>query len=411
MALIVGPLKRALGGLGGPVLLLLATLGCGHPEPASDEAPVAEPHFSQRDSAGILISTTQGSNALGVMNWIIDSVPDLVLGNGPASSNQFFRIGGARALSEGGILVVDGGSAELRVFGPSGTFSHRTGGMGDGPGEYRDPVLVRSPGTDSVLIWDTNHRQLDRVSTADLGHRKLDLPAWPAGGRPPVGAIGDRLLLELPGLPAFGQPGLSAVDVVYEWLSLSGESVTITSFSVPRHFTFVEPGRPPGMSLVPFTVAPSAMVSLDGALITEGVHWEIRWYALNGDLRKIFRVNEVGRLITSAVVEAQINVESAGESSRRATLRKMYSEMPIPDTLPAFDTLLPDAAGGFWAEIYDWNPLLPKRWMVFDEDGQALGTVLVPIGLDLRWIDRKFVLGIWVDELGVQQVRRHSLRR
>ncbi|MYI06968.1 MAG: hypothetical protein F4059_06580 [Gemmatimonadetes bacterium] len=139
-----------------PLLLtwLFLTLAC---ESALDD--IALPggvSFMEEDSAGVLVATTLGSRARSPVGWGVDPVPEYQVGaRGGDEPYLFSRIVGARQLSDGRVMVLDRTSCELRFFGADGAFLARTGGKGDGPGEFRIRcVLVPSPGSDSLLVQD-----------------------------------------------------------------------------------------------------------------------------------------------------------------------------------------------------------------------------------------------------------------
>lgn len=79
--------------------------------------------------------------------------------------------------------------------------------------------------------------------------------------------------------------------------------------------------------------------------------------------------------------------------------------------MPAFVSLHVDDVGWIWAQLHDWDTRLPARWMVFDADGRARGTVSLPAGLTVHDIRERYILGVRVDELGVEYVQRHALDR
>ena len=90
----------------------------------------------------------------------------------------------------------------------------------------------------------------------------------------------------------------------------------------------------------------------------------------------------------------------------------MLDRVPTPAARPPYSRLLLDPAHYLWAER---GPTLGKNgkstdFLVFDPGGALLGTVSIPpirileIGLD-------HVLGVHVDELGIQYVRAYDLNR
>jgi hypothetical protein len=51
------------------------------------------------------------------------------------------------------------------------------------------------------------------------------------------------------------------------------------------------------------------------------------------------------------------------------------------------------------------------NWNVFDRDGALLGAVSVPARLRVKQIGTDFVLGVAVDDLGIEHVQLYSLTR
>jgi len=406
--------------------IVLSLSACGQDTSTEDSSPEdstppATPGFSQRDSAGILISVTEGSSASAPLDWEVDSVPDLVLGTSSDPAEQFFRIGGMKGLSEGGVVVVDGSSRELRFFNSFGLLQNRVGRKGEGPGEFDDPVLVPTVESDSLLIWDTGLKRFQVFSNDGQDHRTVLLrERWPAGGRSPVGAVDHQHMLVRKHQAVWFAPaseqttGAKEDQVDYFWYDpTAGIETSIVSVPVMRNFIYVRNGRPPVMDLIPFAADPSSAVTLDGVLLAHGPDPEVHKFDLEGRLRLIFRVEELSRPVTPEMIEAHIDrrLSAAQSASSRDFLRELFSQMPIPDTLPAFQSLQVDEVGWLWAELYARDPNSPKQWMIFDPEGRAHGTIETPGGLDVQSIGEDFILGVWLDEFGVEQVRRHSLRR
>lgn len=167
---------------------------------------------------------------------------------------------------------------------------------------------------------------------------------------------------------------------------------------------------------VPFTPRSSAATTAESAFVTRGSPAEILEYDVRGGLRRVFRIEEFGRPATQEMIDAFIDQELSrrpayyGSLSRR-TWYRVYEDIGIPDTLPAFQALKVDELGWLWAEVYDFDPSRPRDWVVFDPEGRARGTVRMPPGLDVRWIGRDAVLGVWRNEFEVEYVHRHRLTR
>ena len=392
------------------VLFIFGLSGCGPGNSEQSEVP----SFLKSDSTGILLSVTWGTSARAPLGWEIDSVPNLVIGAGDSESEYLYRVQGLRGRPDGEVLVVDGGSQELRFFDSQGRLLNRVGGKGEGPGEFRDPVLVPSPGTDSLLVFDKRLPRFQVFSSDGHDPRSIrHVKGWPNGRRPPLGAVSLKSLLwegrsPVGGEESFRREGLRQLLSMFFWYDAdTGEKVSIDSFVVD-----VAWGERVGQWVIPLTALPSSTITEGGAFITDGLNSEIREYDVEGRLRRIFRLDESGRPVTRKVIDSMIDLGTARTPRvPRRTRESVYAEMPIPDTMPVFQSLLVDEMGWLWAEVYEWDPARPKEWMVFDPEGRAHGVIQTPAGLQVEWIGRESILGVWKDELGVEYVHRHTLRR
>ena len=163
---------------------------------------------------------------------------------------------------------------------------------------------------------------------------------------------------------------------------------------------------------IPFTARSAAVVTERGVFITRGATAEILEYDVEAMLRRILRVKESGRPVTRDMIEAMIDLEvERVPILPRDEWERTYRQMPIPDTLPAFQALRVDELGWLWAEVYDFDPRRPRQWVVFDSEGRAHGTVETPVGLEVQWIGRDAILGVWRDEFDVEYVHRYPLDR
>ena len=243
--------------------LLTATVGaiafllsCGMAEDQEKAGSAGDPPaFSRRDSAGILLSVTEGPAARSALPWKVDSIPDLVLGEGTSLADEFFGIRGLRGLPNGGILVVDGVSREMRFFDQRGEITKVVGRKGEGPGEFDDPWLVRTVGTDSLLLWDGRLQRFQLFSSEGETPRTIRLKErWPKGSRPPDGAVGPWMLVPVQEMlteAILQRPGLIELETDYIWLNpATWEQHPIASFTIIRGFSTVERGQVPRISSV-----------------------------------------------------------------------------------------------------------------------------------------------------------------
>ena len=97
-------------------------------------------------------------------------------------------------------------------------------------------------------------------------------------------------------------------------------------------------------------------------------------------------------------------------------LRQAWSQITMPETLPAIDAVTIDAEGFYWVLRPAGDPTAARSYEVFDPNGVLLGAVSVPAGLvhsiqPRPVIGTDFFLGLWVDEFGVESLRLYALYR
>jgi sugar lactone lactonase YvrE len=111
-------------------------------------------------------------------------------------------------------------------------------------------------------------------------------------------------------------------------------------------------------------------------------------------------------------------VPAALAEERRQWMRDMIrgmggqieADVEIPATMPAYGSFLIDAEGNLWVEEYRIRGEQPS-WAVFNPDGRFLGTVDVPADGEIFEIGSDYVLGVWLDEADVEQVKSYGLEK
>jgi len=94
-------------------------------------------NVSFRDSAGIQVIESRAPRWENTPHWVVGA-PVVEIGSVDGdSSGILFQVQDAVRLSDGRILVANGGTNELRFFTGSGRHLATIGGTGSGPGEFR----------------------------------------------------------------------------------------------------------------------------------------------------------------------------------------------------------------------------------------------------------------------------------
>ncbi len=137
--------------------------------------------------------------------WSASLEPHVSIGgvDGP-QEYQWFDVTAAARQSDGDIVVVDGGSREVRLYDRLGIFMRNLGGPGSGPGEFQDPAQVMVTAGDSVVVWDNTLYRITRFDPdggfVSVGYRPAALSGTCEGawGRPDLGSPSRKDWQELP---------------------------------------------------------------------------------------------------------------------------------------------------------------------------------------------------------------------
>jgi len=341
-----------------------------------------------------------------------------VLGDPDSGPDFFYRIQGVRGLRDGGLLVVDGGSRELRFYGPSGQRRAVAGGEGRGPGEFIDPVLVPQVGLDSIVVFDTRLIRFSIYSTSGALSRVTSVEhGRPYGGRAPVGAIGLRHLLMdrrgTEGGPETPTPDEGLVRKMRGFLWYDdADGTRVRLDSLTTNFIYYERGSMDW--LLPFVPVGSAATTATGAYVSLGE--DIQEFDTSGRMIRRIRVERLSRTPTDADLRTYADwmrsdrpyqYESVGPEDWEAQLERHGG----PNHVPAFDRVLVDDVELLWARVYQIDPRREQTWIVFGDSGRPLGRVRIPGGVDVRWIGERAVLGVVTDQFDVEYVHRYRLRR
>jgi hypothetical protein len=380
-----------------------------------DSSSAAE--LVRRDSAGIAIVENPAAAAQAQLDWTLDTVPDFDIGQLEGEAPyELFRVTGVAGLPDGRIVILNGGTQELRFFDGRGTFIESAGGRGDGPGEYQFPRLVPRAAYDTLHIFDSN-RRLSFVST-DGAFIRSWTPTGPIG--PPVGLIAAGKLVTRDGSASAGPntpEGIMRDDMAYEIVDLAseahdtvaeieGQSLLFSRFEIGGRVAL-------GFTAVPLDVAPSAAVAPNRLYITPGKVSDVLAFDSLGTLRQIFRIVQPTQTVSRAQFDRVVDevVAQARDEAEAASLRRRYGQMPVPEIMPVFRRLLVDALDHLWVEVFDGEGDQRHEWIVFDPTGRALGRIETPAGVTIDQIGSDFLLGHMRDDADVEHVARYRLVR
>ena len=113
-----------------------------------------DPTTLTTDSAGIRIVHSQPMNSDATC--AVSEEPAVVIGDDESDENQWFsRVGNVARMSDGSIVAVDRGSAQIRIYDPDGQHLRTMGRQGEGPGEFENgPFQMWIAAGDTIWAGD-----------------------------------------------------------------------------------------------------------------------------------------------------------------------------------------------------------------------------------------------------------------
>ena len=381
------------------------------------------------DSAGVEIVTNPPGDAV---HATIDPEPVLSIGaiDGP-DEVLFGRIASVAVDGAGNFIVADGQIGEIRIFDASGAHLQTIGGAGEGPGEFRGLAGAWPTAEGAIVAVDTRLRRITRfgpdgelLATATFegpGERPMIRPirlAGPGAFLSRVQSLDFRSPQSAFTLESLSDPlGTRSEYLVRH--DLAGALIDTVATVLAQATLTSGQGSGTNISiqimLVPFSPAPAATASPEGRIaVTTGRSYEFSLYDPFGTLERIVRLAEEPPVRTDAHLEAWVrgstgDREPMDNAQVEAALRR-YEEMPMPDRLPAWNSLLIADSGEIWARRFAIRGAEAVPRDVFGADGRFLGQVTVPASIRIQHIGDGRLTVIFTDDLGVERVEVYELR-
>jgi hypothetical protein len=384
--------------------ILSVTAGC-------DAAPGGQPSHTVRDSAGIQIVESVAPAWEEGEGWRVEREPMLTIGvlDGP-EEYQLFRAASPLRTSRGEIVVANTGSFELRYYHLNGTYLRAVGRKGGGPGEFAMMGRIWRLGPDSLVLFDFGNNRLSVHGIDGSFGRTMRLEQ--VGAIPlPMGVFADGSILAYWHLVSDGPTadGLQRTPRMYAIWDADGAFVdSIARLPGSEAYavsvgagTSVSTGRPFGRSPV---------------VIARGERWyygssdryEIEVRAMDGTLERLIRRPVPNRPVTEHLIEERERRLRERRAARGVTTPTPFDDIAYPADMPAYEDVRLDAGGSLWVAYYRLEDE-PVRWAVFDPEGRWLGDVETPSNGRVWDIGHDYLLGVWQDDLAVQQVRMYRI--
>jgi hypothetical protein len=343
--------------------------------------------------------------------WQVESEPALRIGQveGEAAF-QFYRIRAVDLAADGGLIVLDGASSELRRYDVRGHHQWSAGKQGGGPGEFQQPSYVGQQVDGSILIWD---RAAARLTVIDAGGEAVATERHvAASGDPPnpYGVFnGGALMATFPRSITPPSAGSILTDTIDVWWydRVTAERRILATSAGP---VWVWTGR--YQLPVPFTANPLRAVLGNRLVIASGGLPAVATYDSTGSVTSYYRLP--GEATPVGPGDAQRLIEFWTENGYYGAPATAWQEwldrMPVPDERPAFDRLIVSKDGHVWLRRFVINEDdRPATWDVVTPDGVYLGAVTTPARLELAAVGDGILAGIFRGEDDVEYVHLHAI--
>jgi hypothetical protein len=371
-----------------------------------------------RDSAGIEIVELSTTAWERFPSLALVSSPDLSIGAAEGAEEELlYRVSGGTVLADGRVVVLNGGSREVRFYGADGALLIRQGRTGEGPGEYRQLSAVWSLPGDSVVVWDA--RLLRVTVLAPNGVVARETPIWGRLMATQVrGVLADGSLVLFQQRMAEEQNSMDQQFMgYYSRLSPNGDSLNaLGEFPWMRMITTPPTGGGAGPRLVEsgppvFDAETEVAVTAHGLWVGTTKSNEVLWLASNGQVRRVLRWEGTDRFVTEQIKDAyyaelreRLVARSSGES-----VPEVQRGRPFADELPSHGDLVARADGGLWVQEFPVPGTdRAAHWRAFNSEGLPEGKIEIPPDSRVLWVGPERVLLLEQNELDVQFVRLYS---
>ena len=330
---------------------------------------------------------------------------------------QLYGVSGAKMLSDGGVVVGDGGAMEIRKFAANGEHEWSVGRRGEGPGEFMSLRVLRGCSNDSVfVVYD---RLLGRVSEFGLdGMLRGEWRVLSSHGMPFEYSCGGgiRLIFHTPGSSPV-RVGINRWRVTLQWAdAASGTHVVRDDMPGPERVLTEESfhARHWGRQLVFAGVD-------EGIWVGAGDSFELDLVGWDGVLRRTLEWTGPSLEVTDAELRGFYGRLTYPFRDDEVQVREFDREMwpewldELPPTLPAYTRLLAVNGGELWVGLWapNWLYRQPndrgRTWMVFSDRGQEIRSVVIPGDMYLLDVVGTRVLVVVRDVLGVETLKGYEM--
>lgn len=371
------------------------------------------------DSVGVSIVSNDLSRLESAC--VVSSEPKVTIGASEEDeTDQLYRVFGATVLRDGRIALVNGGSAELRLYSAEGSFLSAVGGEGQGPGEFENAFLLWNLPGDTLWVGDYRPWVFEVFGPTGEWVRQVR-PSPPYLSPPWVsGILSDGRLVLADRDIELSDPFFE-LDSIYVALH-DATGALIDTVQVLPNARWGQTVRGPGsVWLYPWFESFAEFAARGDRLVFgHGSRSELLIYDMDPNMRlsRIVRWSDFDRSVSASLVEASRDEVRKRYADSDERVRQwllvslLHEDRPVAGTIPAFVNVLIGTDDAIWIERYRMPNSPPEAdWTRFDPMGRFECHAKIPSGLQVYEFGRDYILGEATNELGVETVVLYSLSK
>ena len=340
--------------------------------------------------------------------WTIGSEKLRIGADEAQDGHSLFRVRTAIDHPDGRIIVLNGGSNEVRVFDSDGVLIRSFGGTGQGPEQFSALAAMWLVANDTVVTYDVGQARLLAWPLADGSPVPIALDV---SQRPTIHGrfdSGSYLIghIDQPQRREAGSRWVDSVNLVVAPTSV-GTPNHVARFPHVAMFAAPSPGGRGGSILTPLGYSGNASIAVGQSEFYYGFgqNWIIARYEESGIVSDTIRRHESPKQFTGAMLTALIDERVAMVPPDQAPVMRNFIEaFPWPETMAAFQGLQLDELGCLWAQHTVPPGAEHSTWSVFSARGRWLGEVLIPSNFRPTRFGGQSLLGVQTGEDGVENV-------
>ncbi len=334
---------------------------------------------------------------------------------------------------DGSLYSLHRTESAVRRWTAAGEPRDQIGRQGEGPGEFQAPSDMGFFG-DSLWVWD---RRAFRVSYFDLdgnflGSASPSVDIGSAEETPPRPSRPLRNGNFVGVAPAWSDEIARGIlkQVPYALMNTEGRSqTTIFRRSFEQHdiMAFLRDDGGGSFTRQPFGDDVTTVVGDRGILVLD----RRTWTGTGEPVVRVMRIGFDGDTLFASVIPYEpvelasarfdsavaASIEQSGDFFARSGITEpdIRAAMYRPTYLPAVSAMVEADDGSAWLRLFDGvmteNGTEMIEWWVLDEHGASVARVHTPPGFAVRAIAGDVVWGVETDELGVEYIVGHWVRR